>query len=115
VVRQALPVVERERGVCCAVEQPLGRRATEKAAAQLQAIADSTRLGMLLTISHAAQPVCVCDFAAAYGLSQPTISHHMGKLRAAGLVRASKRGIWTFYSAVNPLPAVVQAALDALA
>jgi ArsR family transcriptional regulator len=30
-------------------------------------------------------------------LSQPTISHHMAKLKAAGLVESEKRGIWIYY------------------
>jgi ArsR family transcriptional regulator len=30
-------------------------------------------------------------------LSQPTISHHMAKLKDAGLVESEKRGIWVYY------------------
>jgi ArsR family transcriptional regulator len=32
-----------------------------------------------------------------FGLSQPTISHHLRVLREAGLLRASKVGVWSFY------------------
>jgi DNA-binding transcriptional ArsR family regulator len=39
---------------------------------------------------------------AAFDLGQPTISHHLAKLREAGLVTSVKRGIWAFYQ-LNPL------------
>jgi ArsR family transcriptional regulator len=49
----------------------------------------------------------VCDLTAAFGLSQPTISHHLRVLRDAGLVTAEKRGTWAYYrlvpDAVEPL------------
>lgn len=114
IMRQQLPVVERERGVCCVVAEPVKHRVAEKTSNLLRAIADPTRLSMLASLRRANEPVCICDFTATFNLSQPTISHHMGRLRAAGLVTATRRGIWTFYSAVRPLPAVVEGVLAAL-
>ena len=32
-----------------------------------------------------------------FDLSQPTIPHHLKVLREAGLLRAGRRGIWSFY------------------
>ena len=32
-----------------------------------------------------------------FGLSQPTISHHMAILTKAGLVEATKKGQWRWY------------------
>jgi ArsR family transcriptional regulator len=52
--------------------------------------------------------------SATFNLGQPTVCHHMGKLRDAGLVRSERRGIWTFYSAVSPLPGPVEALLSSL-
>jgi ArsR family transcriptional regulator len=63
----------------------------------LKALADPTRLQIVSSLAQASQPVCVCDFTAAFQLSQPTISHHMATLRAAGLVESSKKGIWAYY------------------
>ena len=42
--------------------------------------------------------LCACDVESAVGLSQASVSHHMGLLRRAGLVKAEKRGRWMYYS-----------------
>lgn len=42
--------------------------------------------------------LCACDIEQAVKLSQAAVSHHMGLLRRAGLVRAEKRGRWIYYS-----------------
>ncbi len=42
--------------------------------------------------------LCACDIEAEVGLSQAAVSHHMARLRRAGLVRAEKRGRWIYYS-----------------
>ena len=89
----------------------MSNEAAQDAAELLRVLADPTRLSMLATLRAAAQPVCICDFLASYGLSQPTISHHMGKLRRAGLVTARKDGIWIYYEATAPLPPLVEAVL----
>jgi ArsR family transcriptional regulator len=109
-----LPVIARRRGACCEVEPALTARRAKEAGELLKVLADPTRLSMLATLARAAAPVCVCDFAAAYGLSQPTISHHMGKLRAAGLVDSHREGVWVYYRAVEPLPGLVNALLASL-
>jgi ArsR family transcriptional regulator, arsenate/arsenite/antimonite-responsive transcriptional repressor len=41
--------------------------------------------------------MCACDIEQKVGLSQPTISHHMGILRKAGLVSSEKVGPWMWY------------------
>ena len=62
-----------------------------------KALADATRVEILRLLAAQRGPTCVCDVVAHFGLSQPTISHHLRVLREAGLVRASKIGIWSFY------------------
>ena len=52
---------------------------------------------MLASLWRAEGAVCICDFTGAFELSQPTISHHMGKLKDAGLVESEKNGIWVYY------------------
>jgi ArsR family transcriptional regulator len=90
-----LPV--RERGNCCEISLELQPAAANAAVDLLRLLADPARLQMMAALQEAAQPVCICDFTAALGLSQPTISHHMGKLRGAGLVKVTREGIWSFY------------------
>lgn len=63
----------------------------------MKALSDPTRLTMIASLWKADSPICICDFTAGLGLGQPTISHHMGKLKEAGLVESEKRGIWVYY------------------
>src|SRR2546421_3518076 len=91
-----LPVL-RERGVCCELPRQVDTAWAERRSDLLKAMADPTRIGMLAALRDAPAPVCVCDFTAAFDLTQPTISHHMAKLKAAGLVESEKRGIWVYY------------------
>ena len=91
----SLPV--RERGNCCEINLELNPAAVEAAVDLLSLLADPARLQIMAALHEAAQPICVCDFTAALGLSQPTISHHMGKLRHAGLVKVTRDGVWSFY------------------
>lgn len=62
-----------------------------------KALADPTRLEILRLLAAQRGPTCVCDVVAHFGLSQPTISHHLRVLREAGLLRTSKLGVWSFY------------------
>jgi ArsR family transcriptional regulator len=91
-----LPVL-RERGTCCVLPRQVDTAWAERRSELLKAIADPTRISMLAALRSAQAPVCICDFTAAFELTQPTISHHMAKLRAAGLVASEKRGIWVYY------------------
>src|SRR5207302_5096282 len=80
----------------------------------LKALADPTRLQMALSLRDAKEPVCICDFTASFDISQPTVSHHMAKLREAGLVDVTKRGIWSFYRLAPDLPPATRRILDAI-
>ena len=54
---------------------------------------------------------CVCDIGDV-GVSQPTVSHHLRKLREAGLLESERRGTWVYYR-VTPGVLAVMAALVA--
>lgn len=82
--------------------------------ALLKALADPTRLSMVACLWKAATPICVCDFTATFNLSQPTISHHMAKLREAGLVESHKQGIWVYYRLRDDIPEVARRLLGSL-
>jgi len=109
---QQLNVI-RERGVCCALPAVEEGWAAQKAE-MLKALADPTRLTMLVSLWKPAAPICVCDFTAGLGLSQATISHHMAKLREAGLVDCEKQGIWVYYRLADKLPATTRKLLSQL-
>jgi ArsR family transcriptional regulator len=65
--------------------------------ALLQAVADPLRLRILRQLAELG-PVCACDIAAGYPVSQPTVSHHLRVLREAGWVIGERRGTWIWYS-----------------
>jgi ArsR family transcriptional regulator len=107
-----LPV--RQKGLCCEVELPADQTWAVENARLLKALADPTRLAMVWCLRRAAAPVCICDFTATFDLGQPTISHHMGKLKAAGLVESEKRGLWVYYRLRQDLPPATVRLIDAV-
>lgn len=106
---------ERERGVCCAIDTALPDERAGELASVLKALADPTRVQIIAALRDAKEPLCTCDFTASSALTQPTITHHMGKLRDAGLVDATRKGIWTYYRLRPHLPANVRRIIEALA
>src|SRR3989442_11931337 len=90
-----LPVL-RERGVCCGLPD-VDDEWAEQASALMKALADPTRLTMIASLWKAKAPICICDFTAGLDLSQPTISHHMSKLKEAGAGASRKRGNLGYY------------------
>jgi len=100
---------------CCAaiLRNRLRNDDAEELAVAFKAIADPARLRLLNFI--AAQPsaeACVCHLIGPVGLSQPTVSHHLKVLTAAGLLERERRATWIFYRLV---PARVEALRQALA
>jgi ArsR family transcriptional regulator len=105
---------ERARGCCVALDMPLAAAEAEELAAVFRALADPTRVQMLRMLCDAEAPICVCDFTAAFEQSQPTISHHLAKLRAAGFVHSEKHGIWSFHRLREDMPPACRSALALL-
>jgi ArsR family transcriptional regulator, arsenate/arsenite/antimonite-responsive transcriptional repressor len=104
----------RVKGCCQELSEPLPARVVDEAAALLRALSDPTRLQMLAMLAEAREPICVCDFTAGFDLGQPTVSHHLARLRDAGLVTSTKRGIWAFYELAPELPKIAEAVLAGL-
>jgi DNA-binding transcriptional ArsR family regulator len=111
----ATTIPDRERGVCCAIDFTLADDRAIELAGVLKALGDPTRVQMVVALREAKEPLCTCDFTASSELTQPTITHHMRKLREAGLVDATRKGIWTYYRLRPHLPASVKRIVDALA
>ena len=85
---------------CCT---PLGAPSlsddqAEATARLFKALADPHRVKILNLLATSPNPVCVCEFTAPLGLSQPTVSHHLKKLVQAGLLDREQRGTWAYYS-----------------
>ncbi|WP_326651187.1 MULTISPECIES: metalloregulator ArsR/SmtB family transcription factor [unclassified Streptomyces] len=92
---------EEPTGACApTLTAPLpGREQIERTARVLKAIADPTRLQLLHLIQTApGGEACVCNLTEKLGLRQPTISHHLKTMAAAGLLSREKRGTWVWYT-----------------
>ncbi|MFG3172303.1 ArsR/SmtB family transcription factor [Streptomyces sp. NPDC048200] len=94
---------------CCSpiIAAELSALDAEKLAALFKALSDPIRLRLLSRVaSHPAGEACVCDIADV-GVSQPTVSHHLKKLRDAGLLTSQRRRTWVYYRiAPEVLPAL---------
>lgn len=104
----------RVRGCCVELAPPLPDPIAGGAADVFKALGDPTRVQMVHMLKAASEPICVCDFTAAFDLGQPTVSHHLAKLKTAGLVESFKRGVWAFYRLRGDMPAAARAVLDAI-
>lgn len=64
----------------------------------IKAMADANRLKIIDLLSCGS--MCACDLLKYFDFTQPTLSHHMKVLQAAGVVTAVKKGRWQHYSLV---------------
>ncbi|GAA3803540.1 metalloregulator ArsR/SmtB family transcription factor [Streptomyces chiangmaiensis] len=104
---------------CCPPlnERPLTAGEAERTARMFKALGDPVRLRLFsLVASHEGGEACVCDISDV-GVSQPTVSHHLKKLKEAGLLTSERRGTWVYYrvepsvlTAMGQLLAIVPAA-----
>ncbi|MHB8470389.1 MAG: ArsR/SmtB family transcription factor [Gaiellaceae bacterium] len=76
----------------------LSRAEAGATAALFRALGEPARVSIVNLLATSAVPVCVCDLVEPLGLAQATVSHHLKKLAAAGLVVREERGKWTYVS-----------------
>lgn len=97
-----------ETETCVCADVPATRHPVVEDAsldAALKALASSPRRQLLHIIAEHTSAdggccdteVCACKLADALELAPSTISHHMSALVSAGLVSATKRGLWVYY------------------
>ena len=73
-----------------------GERAARMAAVA-KALSDPIRVQIVDVLRRHAGKVCVCELLPLFEVSQPTLSHHLKRLRDAGIVGVERRGLWAFY------------------
>ncbi|MEX2194661.1 MAG: metalloregulator ArsR/SmtB family transcription factor [Thermoleophilaceae bacterium] len=98
------PKQKRPPGEPCCVPIALpeiDRQRAERLTALAKALADPVRLQLVDVLRRHAGQVCVCELQPLFDISQPTLSHHLKKLREAGIVGVERRGLWAYYY-VNP-------------
>ncbi len=98
---KALPVIDLSAGLCC---PPVAAGVVRDAAAldvalRLKALADPVRIRLLsIVLSAGADGLRNVDLAAQLGLTDATISHHLGQLSRAGLLLARRQGTNNYYT-----------------
>ena len=114
-VRPDLALAPVDVAPCCAPlgEGTLDADQAEDLALRLKALADPARLRLLSMLLAAEDgEACTCDLVEPLGLSQPTVSHHLGRLAAVGIVEAERRGRWTWYRVRPDALAALRSVLD---
>jgi ArsR family transcriptional regulator, arsenate/arsenite/antimonite-responsive transcriptional repressor len=88
---------------CCEpiVHPDVGPARAVRMAEVAKALGDPVRLQVVDVLRKHAGKVCVCELVPLFDISQPTLSHHLKKLREAGIVDSERRGLWAYYY-VNP-------------
>ncbi|WP_245859294.1 ArsR/SmtB family transcription factor [Luteimicrobium subarcticum] len=102
---------------CCATPRSaLSPERADEVATLLRSVADPTRVRLVAAIAAAPDgEVCICDLTGPFGLTQPTLSHHMRVLIDAGLVAREQRGRWAYFSlTVDARPLLAAALTSAL-
>lgn len=90
----------RARCAPCAAAPGLSAADAERVAGILKALADPVRLRLFSSIAACGDEICVCEIPDV-GVSQPTVSHHLRKLREAGLIDSQRRGTWVYCRATD--------------
>ncbi len=86
---------------CCTtpvMPGPMSDSVRDALVAGFKALGDPSRFEIFRLIASQPEPLCACDVVARFDLSQPTISHHLKVLRDAGLITATRRGVWAYYA-----------------
>jgi ArsR family transcriptional regulator, arsenate/arsenite/antimonite-responsive transcriptional repressor len=99
---KALPVIDISAPVCCApvAAGPVGDDAALEVALRLKALADPARVKLMsLLLSAPTGEENSGDLAAAVGLTESTVSHHLTQLRKAGLVESDRQGMNVYHRA----------------
>jgi len=60
-----------------------------------KALADPTRLRIIKLLEK--KTMCVCELTAVLKIKQSSVSHHLRKLKDAGLVNDLRNGLWVDY------------------
>jgi ArsR family transcriptional regulator, arsenate/arsenite/antimonite-responsive transcriptional repressor len=84
---------------CCepVVYPDVAREDALRMAEVAKALGDPIRLQLVDVLRKHAGKVCVCELVPLFEIAQPTLSHHLKKLRDAGIVDSERKGLWAYY------------------
>ena len=112
---KALPVIDISAPVCCA---PVAAGAISdddalQIALRLKALADPARVKIMsLLFSAPGEGFNSGRLAAAIGVGESTISHHLTQLRNAGLVESTRQGVNVYHRPHRAAVAALVGVLD---
>jgi ArsR family transcriptional regulator len=78
-------------------EAVLDEPASNRLAEVFTALSDPVRLRLFSLIAARTGGACACEMVGSINRSQPTVSHHLKALEAAGLLTRERRGRWIWY------------------
>jgi ArsR family transcriptional regulator, arsenate/arsenite/antimonite-responsive transcriptional repressor len=99
---------------CCdpVLTSALSVEEADQLAAAFKLLADPIRLRVLSLVANApGGEACTCDLTEPLGRSQPTVSHHLAALTAAGLLDREQRGRWAYYRVATDRVEILRDAL----
>ncbi|WP_228709135.1 ArsR/SmtB family transcription factor [Amycolatopsis keratiniphila] len=77
----------------------ISRDGAEQAAKLFKALSDPIRIRLLSLVRYSpGGEACFCDLAEEFDMPQPSLSHHLRVLVAAGILDRERRGTWSWYS-----------------
>ncbi|MBX7434612.1 metalloregulator ArsR/SmtB family transcription factor [Mycobacterium sp. Y57] len=97
---KSLPMIDMSAPVCCApvAAGPMSDEDALHVALRLKALADPVRVKIMsMLFSSASGAQNSGELAAALGLSESTVSHHLAQLRRAGFVTSDRHGMHVFH------------------
>src|SRR3954451_25225598 len=98
------PKTKRRSGGPClepVVYPDVDRERAIRMAEVAKALGDPIRLQLVCALRKHPGKVCVCELVPLFDISQPTLSHHLKKLRDAGIVDSERRGLWAYSYALE--------------
>ncbi|MEV2225848.1 Rv2640c family ArsR-like transcriptional regulator [Nocardia vinacea] len=99
---KTLPTLDVSAPICCApvAAAPVDDRVALEVALRLKALADPVRVKLMsLLLAERDGTVNTRELAGAVALAESTVSHHLGQLRAAGLVESVRQGMTVQHAA----------------
>ena len=61
----------------------------------IKASSGANRIRILSMLQE--KKMCVCEIAFVLGISQPSVSRHLKKLKLSGFIKSENEGLWTNY------------------
>ena len=61
----------------------------------LKALSDKNRIRILKLLEN--KKMCVCEIAHIIGITHPSVSRHLKKMKSVGLIYSEQDGLWTNY------------------